>query len=86
VGSVCRRDGSDLKLEDVLLAIKRRRPDLMLHGFGLKTTALGSGVVRHCLYSADTMAWSYAARREGRNANDWRDARRFAANIASIPV
>ena len=29
------------------------------------------------------MAWSYAARREGRNANDWRNAEAFRTAIAN---
>lgn len=29
------------------------------------------------LHSADSMAWSFAARRQGRNANDWREAMRW---------
>lgn len=86
IGSLCRRNGNAFKIEDVLLPIKRKRPDLRLHGFGLKTTALGSGVVRNCLFSADSMAWSFAARYEGRNANDWREAKKFEQRIANMPV
>lgn len=86
VGSVCKRNGSPAQIEAVLTAIKIRRPDLRLHGFGLKTTALGSGLVRECLHSADSMAWSFAARRQGRNANDWREAAAFAATIDTMPV
>ncbi|MGR0183180.1 deazapurine DNA modification protein DpdA family protein [Azospirillum aestuarii] len=81
VGSVCKRNGNPAAIEDVLLAIKRERPDLLLHGFGLKTTALGSGLVRDLLYTADSMAWSFAARKQGRNANDWREAVAFADRI-----
>lgn len=33
VGSVCKRQGSVAVIEDILTAIKRRRPDLRLHGF-----------------------------------------------------
>ena len=64
------------------LAIRRARPDLCLHGFGIKTTALGSGLVRDLLYTADSMAWSWAARMQGRNGNDVREALRFGARIA----
>lgn len=86
VGSVCKRNGNPQAIEAVLTAIKIKRPDLRLHGFGLKTTALGSGLVRECLDSADSMAWSFAARRQGRNANDWREAVAFAATIDAMPV
>jgi hypothetical protein len=74
VGSVCKRNGKVQSVLDVLEAIHAARPDLRLHGFGLKTTALASPLVRALLESADSMAWSYAARREGRNQNDWREA------------
>lgn len=81
VGSVCKRNGDPNAIEDVLLAIHRVRPDLRLHGFGLKITALSSGIVHQILHSADSLAWSYAARRQGRNANDWREARSYLAAV-----
>lgn len=86
VGSVCKRNGDVRQIESILSAIKRKRPDLRLHGFGLKTTALASGVVRDCLESADSMAWSFAARRQGRNANDWREAAEFVRVLDTMPV
>lgn len=86
VGSVCKRNGDVRQIEAILVAIKKKRHDLYLHGFGLKTTALGSGVVRDCLHSADSMAWSFAARRQGRNANDWREAETFVRRIETMPV
>lgn len=64
VGSVCKRNGDPAAIEEVLLAVKRERPDLRLHGFGLKTTALGSELVRTLLHTADSMAWSYSARKK----------------------
>lgn len=84
VGSVCRRNKHPEQIEDVLLAIKAKRPDLRLHGFGLKITALASGAVRELLHSADSMAWSAAARRQGRNANDWREAKAFEQKVAML--
>lgn len=86
VGSVCKRNGDVRQIEAILSAIKNKRPDLQLHGFGLKTTALSSGVVRDCLYSADSMAWSFAARMQGRDSNDWREAMRFVRAIDTQPV
>ncbi len=86
VGSVCKRNGDPRAIEAVLLAIKRVRPDLRLHGFGLKTTALASGLVRKLLWSADSMAWSFSARKQGRNGNDWREAQAFVRRIAAMPV
>lgn len=86
VGSVCKRNGDPNQIAAVLLAIKHERPDLRLHGFGLKTTALGSPLVTSLLHTADSMAWSFHARINGRNANDWREAKRWAENITSRPV
>lgn len=81
VGSVCKRNASISQIEDVLLAIHEAAPGLLLHGFGVKTTALSSQRVWECLYSADSMAWSFAARMAGRNANDWREAVAFEEKI-----
>lgn len=81
VGSVCKRNGDPSAIRDVLYSIKRARPDLRLHGFGLKSTALGWAWIRQALYSADSMAWSDAARKEGRNANDWREADAYARAV-----
>jgi hypothetical protein len=84
VGSICKRNTEVNSIVAVLSGIKAARPDLRLHGFGLKTTALASSAVRACLYSADSMAWSFAARRQGRNPNDWREAAHFAARISEL--
>lgn len=54
---------------------------MQLHGFGLKLTALMFSAIRRQLYSADSMAWSYAARMAGRSPNDWREAKAFERRI-----
>ena len=66
VGSLCRRQGSPARISAVLTAVLTERPDLRLHGFGVKTTALRDASVAQRLCSVDSMAWSYRARRE-----DW---------------
>lgn len=81
VGSVCKRNGNPKQVLAVLRAILAVRPDLRLHGFGLKITALRDPEIRALLWTADSMAWSFAARREGRNANDWREAIDFQMKI-----
>jgi len=87
VGSVCKRNGNMRAIEEVLFQISEYRPDLKLHGFGVKTTALESSIVRSSLYSADSMAWSFAARKARRagdmtrSANDWREAETFTTKI-----
>lgn len=86
VGSVCKRNGDPYSVERVLLAISSVRPDLRLHGFGLKSTALASWIVEELIHTADSMAWSFAARREGRNPNDWREAMSWTKRIKSRPI
>lgn len=86
VGSVCKRQGRADAIVVVLQAILAERPDLRLHGFGVKTSSLQDGGVRDRLYSADSMAWSFAARKQGRDPNDWREAVAFIERIETMPV
>jgi hypothetical protein len=86
VGSICKRNGDPRAVAAVLHAIKQQRPDLHLHGFGLKTQALAHPLVRSLLHTADSMAWSFAARRERRSPNDWREAKQWAERITTRPV
>lgn len=85
VGSICKRNGTPGAILAVLEAIRAERPDLRLHGFGVKTTSLLCPEIRDALYSADSMAWSFAARKQGRSANDWREAESFALRMAIEP-
>lgn len=81
VGSVCKRNSKPEAIVAVLLAIHMARPDLRLHGFGLKATALADERVQRLLHSADSMAWSFAARYEGRDANAWPEARAYLRRL-----
>jgi len=81
VGSICKRNGNPTEIIRVLESIKQERPDLKLHGFGLKKTSLQNTYITSLLYSADSMAWSYAARKQGRNANGLEEALRFYNKI-----
>lgn len=58
LGSVCRRQSTD-QITDLTWVLSSR--GLRLHGFGVKTIGLGR-YAGH-LVSADSMAWSYNARR-----------------------
>jgi hypothetical protein len=82
VGSVCKRNSKPEQIEAILKVINRERPDLRLHGFGLKITALGNKVVRDLLWSADSMAWSFAARYRGGGQNDWHVAEAFVQRVS----
>lgn len=86
VGSVCKRNSNPAAIEAVLLAIKKARPDLKPHGFGLKVTALASALIRKLLETADSMAWSYAARKQGRDGNSIQEAIRFSNRINAMEV
>jgi hypothetical protein len=55
--------------------------DLRLHGFGVKITSLRDAGVRGLLHSADSMAWSYNARMNGRDRNAWEEAAAFTKRI-----
>ena len=83
VGSVCKRNASPVDVANVLAEVHRARPDLLLHGFGLKITAITNPAVHALLFSADSMAWSFHARKNGRNANDWREAKQFEERVLS---
>ena len=58
LGSVCRRQSTG-QIAVIVTALACL--GLRLHGFGIKTTGLH--LYGHLLASADSMAWSYAARR-----------------------
>jgi hypothetical protein len=58
LGSVCRRQSTG-EIAAIVTALARL--DIKLHGFGVKTGGLHQ--YGHLLASADSMAWSYAARR-----------------------
>lgn len=66
VGSVCKRNSDPDAIQWVLTCIKQVRPDLRLHGFGLKLTALRVPAIRELLHSSDSMAWSFHERKNGR--------------------
>ena len=59
VRSVLRRRQSTAEIAVIVTALAS--VGLRLHGFGIKTSGLGQ--YGHLLVSADSMAWSYAARR-----------------------
>lgn len=84
VGSVCKRNSTPCLVLDVLQAIKQARPDLKLHGFGLKYNALIHESIRSLLETADSMAWSFAARKQGRNPNSWIEADNFRKQIEAF--
>jgi hypothetical protein len=66
LGSVCRRQGTG-QAQQIITALHEAGVT-RLHGFGIKT--LGLRRYGHLLTSTDSMAWSYAARREARPLPD----------------
>lgn len=76
LGSVCRRSRTS---EAVRLVRYISDHGLRLHGFGLKGTAYRA--LRGLLASADSMAWSYAARRNGGDANGLEEALAWRAQL-----
>lgn len=86
VGSICKRQGDPAIVKAILRAIHAERPDLQIHAFGLKITALQDGEIVEHLHTGDSMSWSFHARinGRGRDANDWREADRFRARIEHL--
>lgn len=58
VGTVCRRQGSD---EVATIIQSLAASGLRIHGFGVKRAGLANSA--HALASADSLAWSFRARR-----------------------
>ena len=88
VGSVCKRNANAASIEAVLIAIKQSRPDLRLHGFGIKKTALQSSIVWDLLYSADSQAHGLsggAGSKKYVGANDPAKAASYAKTISRPP-
>jgi len=81
VGSVCKRNAKPESVLEILRSVVSVRPDLNLHGFGLKVSALRNESIRSILYSSDSMAWSFAARRGRRDANSWREADKYVRAV-----
>jgi hypothetical protein len=78
LGSVCRRSNTS-EIRRLIHYLSDHR--LRLHGFGLKGATFRA--LRGLLVSADSMAWSYAARREGRDSNSPAEAMRWRARLVS---
>jgi hypothetical protein len=62
LGTVCSRNGSPKIIKKIVYGITSRFPKIRLHGFGVKADSLVLSYRR--LESADSMAWSFAGRRE----------------------
>jgi hypothetical protein len=78
LGSVCGRSRLD-EPEKIVGALNNYFPGVRLHGFGLKVTAFKRALLVRGLESADSMAWSYSARKAGEGSNnlefalEWRE-------------
>lgn len=84
VGSVCKRNAKPLSALNVFKAIKDIRPDLKLHGFGLKITALQNKEIYDLLESSDSMAWSFNARYNGGDPNDYGEAKYYEKRVLEL--
>jgi len=61
IGSICRRQGTNEALT-IIQEIRRKLPYAKLHIFGAKITGLNK--FKNLIDSSDSMAWSFAARRD----------------------
>lgn len=82
IGSICKRNNKPDEVADILKAIKLLRPDLRLHGFGLKLLALQHPEVKKLLYSSDSMAYSYS-RKFGDRTPELQLAHQYQAKVAT---
>jgi hypothetical protein len=60
LGSVCRREATT-EIAEIVAMLCELAPRANFHGYGVKTAGLG--IYGADLASADSMAWSYGARR-----------------------
>ncbi|MBW4591140.1 hypothetical protein G7B40_042195 [Aetokthonos hydrillicola Thurmond2011] len=67
VGSVCKRNRNPLSVLPILKKLNQARPDLKLHGFGLKLQAIQNPEVRSLLFSSDSFAWSFDSFHKNKN-------------------
>jgi hypothetical protein len=85
VGSLCKRNSNPSLIAAVLMAIKSERPDLRLHGFGVKKKSLNTNrMVWDLLYSADSAAGTLC---QGQGSNKYEgsnDPQRAIAYANSI--
>lgn len=84
VGSVCKRNARPGDVLAILEGILDLRPDLRIHAFGLKITALEVDAIRRIVFSSDSQAWSFAARWEGRDAHSWREAMAYSDRVDAL--
>lgn len=78
LGSVCRREATT-EIAEIVTALRGHGLE-NLHGFGVKSSGLGR--YGRLLASADSLAWSYDARRY-RRPSPWCTGHRAAKNCAS---
>ena len=76
IGSVCRRHNTLRAQLDIQMLAE---DGLRIHAFGFKKLSLPE--LTYCLVSADSMAWSYHARRNGRNQNSLDEALRWHTEL-----
>ena len=86
VGSICKRNSNPESIIDVLNAILEIRPDLRLHGFGIKKTCLQDSAIRDRLFSADSMSWIYDLWKANQKNYELSGALKFKNRIETMSV
>ena len=86
VGSLIKLNKNPKGLTAVLQAIKNERPELLLHGFGIKTTALKSQKIQELLYSSDSYSWQYGDWKKGKRCDCHKSADKFALYLETLPI
>ena len=86
VGSIARKNSNPELVLNILNVIHEVRPDLRLHGFGIKKTCLQDSAIRDRLFSADSMSWIYDLWKANQKNYELSGALKFKNRIETMSV
>jgi hypothetical protein len=84
VGTLCGRSKNPQTVLKILEAIHRKRPDLKLHGFGVKKYCLSNNDIKNLLWSSDSQAHSFGKEDNSRWSNSRHDPNNALAYYHSL--
>lgn len=82
VGNLVGRENNEIV--EILRQIKEIRPDVNLHGFGVKLTQIKNGLINYLLYSCDSAAGTYLAKAS--SAKKQQRAISYQQQILATPI
>lgn len=84
VGTLCGRSKKPQVVLDILESIHSKRPDLKLHGFGVKKYCLNNENIKNLLWSSDSQAHSFSKDGDSRWSNSRHDPKNALAYYHSL--